>query len=44
LSIQAFESYLKLFLDINKKNKFLDYNNSGVNFFILYFLIFFNFS
>jgi hypothetical protein len=30
LSIQAFESYLKLFLDINKKNKFLDYNFTGV--------------
>jgi hypothetical protein len=28
LSIQAFESYLKLFLDINKKNKNLDYNYS----------------
>jgi len=39
LSIQAFESYLKLFLDINKKNKYLDYNYSGVNFFLIIFYL-----
>ena len=39
LSIQAFESYLRVFLDINKIKNFLEYSYMGVNCFFFYFLI-----